>query len=209
MNECGNDLSWQVWRAECDYIYPKHYSPGRLIISAVEEQRHTVTPVYKDMEDVHSAPLILAVKLLSRDASSHQITIKEVLYKTMHFFPHQGQLHTQYSGLEAFSGRLRVRWGMNMFVPCIKPKSQIAKEKFVKSAALTTRASWATHSSPGQHSCSSTRVFVFASQTDLVVGAFHHTAGAQNLRLGSCCLFVLQVLLSNLENTEKEWKAQH
>lgn len=85
-------------------------------------------------------------------------------------------------------------------------RSQIAKEEQAKSAALKTSALWATHSSPGQVSCSSTPVFVFALQTDLVVGAFHHTAGAQNLRLGSCCLFVLQVLLSNLEKKKKNMK---
>lgn len=39
---------------------------------------------------------------------------------------------------------------------------------------------------------------VFKSHTDLVVGAFHHSAGTQNLRLGSCGLYVLQVLLSDL-----------
>lgn len=76
MNACGNDLNQQVWRAECDYIYPKHYSPGRLIISAVKEQRHRVTPVYTDMEDVHCEPLILAVKFLSRDVSSHEIAVR-------------------------------------------------------------------------------------------------------------------------------------
>lgn len=40
-----------------------------------------------------------------------------------------------------------------------------------------------------------------SSQTDLGEGAFHHGASAQDLRLGSCCLYVLQVLLPDLQNT--------
>lgn len=42
-------------------------------------------------------------------------------------------------------------------------------------------------------------VDVPSSRTDLVEGSFHHRAGAQDLRLGSCCLYVLQVLLPDLQ----------
>lgn len=47
------------------------------------------------------------------------------------------------------------------------------------------------------------RVFIY-SQTDLVKGTFHHGAGTQNLRLGPCCLYVLQVLLPDLQTTTFE-----
>lgn len=111
------------------------------------------------MEDVNSAPLIWAVKLLSRDASSHQITMEEVLYITMHFSPHQGQLHTH--NIQVWQHFLAV-WGLGGKWTCclchifwLNLKSKLAQEKLVTSAA-----SWATCSSPGQDSCSSTHVFV-------------------------------------------------
>lgn len=56
------------------------------------------------------------------------------------------------------------------------------------------------YSSPGEDSCGSEVHMRFLhSQTDLVEGTFHHSAGTQNLRLGPCCLYVLQVLLSDLQ----------
>lgn len=41
------------------------------------------------------------------------------------------------------------------------------------------------------------------SYTDLVKGPFHHSASTQNLRLGSCSLYVLQVLLPDLTIKQK------
>lgn len=43
-------------------------------------------------------------------------------------------------------------------------------------------------------------------QTDLVKAPLHHGAGAQNLGLGTCCFYVLKVLLPNLNNQKKKKK---
>lgn len=75
----------------------------------------------------------------------------------------------------------------------LKLKSQIAKKRNELNLQHWQHVHHQVRTTAAAQVC-----FVFASRTDLVVGAFHHTAGAQNLGLGPCCLFVLQVLLSDL-----------
>lgn len=62
-----------------------------------------------------------------------------------------------------------------------------------------------TYSFPGQDGYS--RRFACAAFTAyLGKGAFHHSTGTQNLRLGACCLYVLQILLPDLQDKQTKYR---